>query len=76
MTRSIARSTLEPELREVLALRFGADLRLKDIAKLTRLPLSTVHEHVQLGLRRLQAELERDDPAPRTTRAARSRHGG
>lgn len=67
---------LEPEMREVLALRFGADLRLKDIAKLTRLPVSTVHERLQRGLRRLQVELERGDPPPPTTRAARSRHGG
>ena len=69
---------LEPEMREVLALRFGADLRLKDIAKLTRLPVSTVHERLQRGLRRLQVELERggEPPPPRPTRVARSRHGG
>ncbi len=67
---------LEPGMREVLALRYGADLRLKDIAKLTGLPLSSVHERVQRGLRRLQAELERGDPPPSApSRAARSRHG-
>ncbi len=66
---------LDPDVREVLALRYGADLRLKDIAKLTGRPLSTVHERLHRGLRSLQAELEHDDaPAP-ASRAARSRHG-
>lgn len=67
---------LEPEVREVLALRFGADLRLKDIAKLTNRPLSTVHEHVHRGLRLLQAELGRGGVVPeRAPQPARSRHG-
>jgi RNA polymerase sigma factor (sigma-70 family) len=68
---------LDIELREVLALRYGADLRLKDIAKVTGCPVSTVHERLQRGLRRLQAELARGAaaaPAP-APRAARSRHG-
>ncbi|MDP1846968.1 MAG: sigma-70 family RNA polymerase sigma factor [Solirubrobacteraceae bacterium] len=64
---------LEPDLREVLALRFGADLRLKDIARVTGRPLSTIHERLQRGLRRLQAELERDGAL--VPRAVRSRHG-
>ena len=66
---------LEPEVREVLALRFGADLRLKDIAKLTGRPLSTVHERLHRGLRALQAELEHDAAPPAASRAARTRHG-
>jgi len=66
---------LEPDVREVLALRYGADLRLKDIAKLTGRPLSTVHESLHRGLRRLQAELGRDDAPPLAARPARSRHG-
>ena len=66
---------LEPEAREILALRFGADLRLKDIAKVTGCPLSTVHERLQRGLRRLQAELEPDAAASPRAQAARSRHG-
>ena len=61
-------------LPEVLALRFGADLRLKDIAALTHLPVSTVHERLQRGLRRLQVELERDPAPPPAPRAIRSRH--
>lgn len=72
LLRALAR--LEPEMREVLALRFGADLRLKDIAQLTRLPISTVHERLHRGLRRLQADLERDRAQP-PSRAARSRYG-
>jgi RNA polymerase sigma-70 factor (ECF subfamily) len=66
---------LEPDVREVLALRYGADLRLKDIAKLTGRPLSTVHERLQRGLRQLQAELEREDAPSPAARAARGRHG-
>jgi len=73
LSRALGR--LEPDVREVLALRYGADLRLKDIAKLTGRPLSTVHERLHRGLRRLQAELGRDG-APRPAReAARGRHG-
>ena len=66
---------LEPDVREVLALRYGADLRLKDIAKVVGRPLSTVHERLHRGLRSLQAELERGDaPLPGPSRVARSRH--
>jgi RNA polymerase sigma-70 factor (ECF subfamily) len=73
---SRALDRLDPEVREVLALRYGADLRLKDIAKLTGRPLSTVHERLQRGLRSLQAQLEVDDEAPSAaSRVARSRHG-
>jgi RNA polymerase sigma factor (sigma-70 family) len=66
---------LEPDAREVLALRYGADLRLKDIATLTGRPLSTVHERLQRGLRALQAQLEHEDAPPPASRAARTRHG-
>ncbi len=62
-----ALDTLKPEQREVLALRFGADLRLKDIAKLTQTPLSTVYERLQRGLRALHGELAEDEPADRGT---------
>jgi RNA polymerase sigma factor (sigma-70 family) len=57
-----ALNTLKPEEREVLALRYGADLRLKDIARLTQTPISTVHERLQRGLRDLHQQLE-DPPA-------------
>ena len=72
---SRALDRLEPDVREVLALRYGADLRLKDIAKVTGRPLSTVHERLQRGLRSLQVELERDDAPSPASRVARSRHG-
>ena len=70
-----ALNRLDADSREVLALRYGADLRLKDIAKLTDRPLSTVHERLQRGLRSLQSELKRDEPPSAAPRAARSRHG-
>jgi RNA polymerase sigma factor (sigma-70 family) len=65
-----ALNTLKPQEREVLALRYGADLRLKDIARLTDTPVSTVHERLQRGLRDLHQKLEApraaatDAPAP------------
>ena len=57
-----ALDTLDPDVREILALRFGADLRLKDIAELTGRPLSTVHECLHRGLRELQRQLSSDAP--------------
>lgn len=76
-----ALETLKPEEREVLALRYGSDLRLKDIAKLTQTPVSTVHERLQRGLRNLHQQLE-DPPesaappsrTPKPSRRASPRH--
>lgn len=44
--------------REILALRFGADLRLREIAGVTGLPPSTVQARLYAGLRKLRAALE------------------
>jgi RNA polymerase sigma-70 factor (ECF subfamily) len=67
-----ALETLKPEEREVLALRYGSDLRLKDIAKLTHTPVSTVHERLQRALRDLHQQLEDPPPAPPPGRAPRT----
>ncbi len=74
-----ALDTLKPEEREVLALRYGSDLRLKDIATLTQTPLSTVHERLQRALRDLRDQLEDPPTSPpsppaRASPPARSSH--
>ncbi|MCW2990174.1 MAG: polymerase sigma factor, partial [Solirubrobacterales bacterium] len=43
---------------EALALRFGADLTVPEIAKLLRLKLSTVEGRVYRALRKLREDLE------------------
>ncbi len=52
--------------REILALRYGADLRLSDIAAVTGLPPSTVNARLYAALRKLRARIE---PQPTTSPA-------
>lgn len=52
--------TLDAGEREVLALRFGADLRLQDIASATGLPQTTVRGRLYGGMRKLREALEHD----------------
>jgi RNA polymerase sigma factor (sigma-70 family) len=61
---------LEAGEREVLALRYGSDLRLQDIAELTGLPSSTVQGRLYAGLRKLRDVLEPEAASP--TRESRS----
>jgi len=49
---------LSHEEREVIALRFGADLTVPEIAKLTNQKLTTVEGRVYRALRKLKDELE------------------
>lgn len=49
---------LEPGEREILALRYGSDLRLQDIAEVTGLPASTVQGRLYSGLRKLRDALQ------------------
>ena len=46
--------------REILAMRFGADLAASDIAALTGLTASNVHQIVSRSLRRLREVAQRD----------------
>ena len=55
-----ALASLQDEEREVIALRYGADLRLAEIAKLIGKPRSTVEGRLCRGLRRLRSEIERE----------------
>lgn len=48
---------LAPEEREALALRYGADLTVPDIARLLGEPLSTVESRIYRGLRKLRSLL-------------------
>jgi RNA polymerase sigma factor (sigma-70 family) len=50
-------ATLSPEEREVVALRFGADLRIKEIARVVGEPETTVEGRLYRGLRRLREQL-------------------
>ena len=53
---------LDPAEREILALRYGADLRLQDIATVTGLPETTVQGRLYSGLRKLREVLEPERP--------------
>jgi len=50
-------STLEPNYREVLTLRFHEELSLEEIAGVTRAPLSTVKSRLYRGLAALKPQL-------------------
>jgi RNA polymerase sigma factor (sigma-70 family) len=54
---SRALDLLSPEEREAIALRYGADLSVPEIAKLTKERLTTVEGRVYRALRKLRAEL-------------------
>ncbi len=52
-----ALATLSAEERDAVALRFGADLTVPEIARLTDNPLTTVEGRVYRALRKLREEL-------------------
>jgi RNA polymerase sigma factor (sigma-70 family) len=52
-----ALAALAPEEREAVALRFGADLTVPEIAKVLGEPLTTVEGRVYRALRKLKSEL-------------------
>ena len=53
-----ALAALAPEERDALALRFGADLTVPEIARLTGNPLTTVEGRVYRALRKLRDQLD------------------
>ena len=55
---------LAPRDREIVALRFGADLAGPEIAALTGLTLATVQQILSRSLRRLRAALEQPGAVP------------
>ena len=52
---------LEPELRELVLLRFGQQLRLREIAQVTGLPMRTVQSRLRAALKQLKKSLEQED---------------
>lgn len=60
-----ALATLGDEEREALALRYGAELSLSEIAGVVKKPRSTVEGRIYRGLKRLREEIEEEPPAPR-----------
>jgi len=55
-----ALATLSEQEREVLALRFGADLKLRDVARIVGDGESAVEGRIYRALRKLRDELDRD----------------
>jgi RNA polymerase sigma factor (sigma-70 family) len=53
-----ALATLSDEEREAIALRFGGEMTVPEVAKLTKEPLTTVEGRVYRALRKLKGELE------------------
>ena len=53
-----ALQTLSPEERDTVSLRYGADLSVPEIAKLTNEKLTTVEGRLYRALRKLKRELE------------------
>jgi RNA polymerase sigma factor (sigma-70 family) len=58
-----ALATLAAEEREAIALRFGAELTVPEMAELLHEPLTTMEGRVYRALRKLRAALAEDRPA-------------
>ncbi len=56
LSRSLA--ALSEREREAIALRFGADLSVPEIARLTKEPLTTVEGRVYRGLRKMREQID------------------
>ena len=52
---------LEPEQRELVLLRFAQQLKLREIAEITGLPLRTVQSRLRAALKTLKMQLEKED---------------
>lgn len=57
-------TSLSPEEREVLALRFGADLTVPEVARILGEPLSRIEGRLYRGLRKLRDVVEPADAEP------------
>jgi RNA polymerase sigma factor (sigma-70 family) len=57
-----ALAALAPEEREAIALRFGADMSVPEMAELLREPLTTMEGRVYRALRKLRTALAGDRP--------------
>lgn len=52
---------LEPEQRELVLLRFAQQLKLREIAQVTGLPLRTVQSRLRAALKTLRLQLEQEE---------------
>lgn len=48
---------LEPSVQEIVFLRFGQDLKLREIADITGMPMRTVQSKLRMALKELKTEL-------------------
>lgn len=53
--------SLPPEQQEVLLLRFGQELTLRQIAQVTGVPLRTVQSRLRVALKKLKSQLEKEE---------------
>lgn len=53
--------SLPPDQQEVLLLRFGQELTLRQIAQVTEVPLRTVQSRLRSALKKLKSELEKEE---------------
>ena len=52
---------LDPETRELVLLRFGQQLKLREIAQVTGLPMRTVQSRLRAALKILKNQLEQEE---------------
>jgi RNA polymerase sigma factor (sigma-70 family) len=64
-----ALAVLSPEEREAIALRYGGDLTVPEIAELSGEPLTTIDGRVYRALRKLREELDSREGVPAPTSA-------
>lgn len=53
--------SLPPEQQEILLLRFGQELTLRQISQVTRVPLRTVQSRLRVALKKLKSQLEKEE---------------
>lgn len=53
--------SLPPEQQEILLLRFGQELTLRQIAQVTGVPLRTVQSRLRAALKKLKSQLEKEE---------------
>jgi len=70
-----ALAQLRPEARQVIALRFGLDLSLREIAATLGCPEGTVKSRLHTALNQLRERMGRDDPVVAAGGAKEESHG-
>ena len=52
---------LPEDLREIVLLRFGQDLTMREIAEVVNIPLRTVQTRLRSALKRLKKDMEKGE---------------